>query len=80
MRVSYKDGEIIELFSPYLMDLDNKIEIAFYFVYEYKFIKNKFINLLKKQFNKMQRDIRSFANCYRRQRTANCREENSGIS
>ena len=51
IEVSYKDGEIIELFSPYLMDLDNKT-YSFYFVYEYKFIKNKFINLLKKQFNK----------------------------
>mgnify|MGYP002418235210 FL=1 len=51
IEVSYKDGEIIELFSPYLMDLDNKT-YSFYFVHEYKFIKNKFINLLKKQFNK----------------------------
>ena len=51
LKVKRKDGEIIELFSPYLMDLDNKT-YSFYFVYEYKFIKNKFINLLKKQFNK----------------------------
>ena len=30
IEVSYKDGEIIELFSPYLMDLDNKT-YSFYF-------------------------------------------------
>ena len=51
LEIGYEGDDIIELFSPYLMDLDEKT-FCFYFLYQYKFLPNIFINLLDKKHNK----------------------------
>lgn len=53
LEVGYQNDDIIELFSPYLMDLDEKT-YRFFFMYQYKFFHNIFINLLDKQFDKCE--------------------------
>lgn len=57
LEIGYEKEDIIELFSPYLMDLDEKT-YRFYFLYQYKFIPNLFINLLDKQFEKCERTLK----------------------
>lgn len=59
LEIGYEGDDIIELFSPYLMDLDEKT-FCFYFLYQYKFLPNIFINLLDKQFDKCENILKQF--------------------
>ena len=58
LEIGYDSEDTIELFSPYLMDLDEKT-YRFYFLYQYKFMPNLFINLLDKQFDKCKKILES---------------------
>ena len=58
LEIGYDKEDTIELFSPYLMDLDEKT-YRFYFLYQYEFMPNLFINLLDKQFDKCKKILES---------------------